>query len=255
MLAALKSLPDLMGRRRLAPSAWTPGGSPTRPRTLPPRNNTALCWRRWLGPDCRYLSDLTEVGREGDLQAALGRALEKPGEYDDNWDALRDLLRERGVNTPWAIAMVFSSAPVSCAPTSTDSCVRSRSCRTCRSSGRTLTSPTASWSSSTWGTGPRLGEAGVFAAVSRVGFGLGHATGNGRACSLHVLGLRVLSPPAQRTERGPGGSAPVLPRCQPVRDRPTATFARGVGWRGAVWAGGVCAVVVRGVGCWWVHGG
>lgn len=55
--------------------------------------------------------DLADVRREADLQAALGRALVKPHEYGDNWDALRDLLRERGANTPWAMAVVFSSAP------------------------------------------------------------------------------------------------------------------------------------------------
>ncbi|WP_353963414.1 MULTISPECIES: barstar family protein [unclassified Streptomyces] len=41
----------------------------------------------------------------------MSRALEKPDEYDDNWDALRDLLRERGASTLCAIAVVFSSAP------------------------------------------------------------------------------------------------------------------------------------------------
>ena len=50
--------------------------------------------------------------------------------------------------------------PHSRVPTSTASCVRSRSLRTCRSSCRTLTSPTASGVSSVWGSGPRLGEAG-----------------------------------------------------------------------------------------------
>ncbi|MEU5893785.1 barstar family protein [Streptomyces sp. NPDC047461] len=55
--------------------------------------------------------DVADVRREADLQAALGRALKKPDEYGDNWDALRDLLRERGASTLWAIAVVFSSAP------------------------------------------------------------------------------------------------------------------------------------------------
>ncbi|MGV9700018.1 barstar family protein [Streptomyces sp. NPDC003470] len=56
--------------------------------------------------------DLANARQESDLQAALGRALDKPAHYADNWDALRDLLRERGASTPWAIAMVFSSAHV-----------------------------------------------------------------------------------------------------------------------------------------------
>jgi RNAse (barnase) inhibitor barstar len=54
--------------------------------------------------------DLANARQESDLQAALGRALDRPDEYADNWDALRDLLRERGARTPWAIAVVFSSA-------------------------------------------------------------------------------------------------------------------------------------------------
>ncbi|MGW4876483.1 barstar family protein [Streptomyces sp. NPDC004262] len=55
--------------------------------------------------------DLADVRQESDLQGALGRALEKPDEYATNWDALNDLLRERGASTPLAMAMVFSSAP------------------------------------------------------------------------------------------------------------------------------------------------
>ncbi|MEU9591783.1 barstar family protein [Streptomyces sp. NPDC048193] len=51
--------------------------------------------------------DLADVRQESDLQAALGRALDRPDEYADNCD----LLRERGARTPWAIAVVFSSAP------------------------------------------------------------------------------------------------------------------------------------------------
>ncbi|MFI2411946.1 barstar family protein [Streptomyces sp. NPDC018947] len=55
--------------------------------------------------------DLVHARQESDLQAALGHALDKPAHYADNWDALRDLLKERGASTPWAIAIVFTSAP------------------------------------------------------------------------------------------------------------------------------------------------
>ncbi|MEU0846856.1 barstar family protein [Streptomyces flaveolus] len=55
--------------------------------------------------------DLAHARQESDLKAALGLALDKPAHYADNWDALRDLLRELGASTPWATAMVFTSAP------------------------------------------------------------------------------------------------------------------------------------------------
>ncbi|KOG40739.1 barstar family protein [Streptomyces resistomycificus] len=54
--------------------------------------------------------DLAGVREEGGLQAGLAQALAKPEEYEDNWDALRDLLQERGAERPWQIAVVFTSA-------------------------------------------------------------------------------------------------------------------------------------------------
>ncbi|WP_406366541.1 barstar family protein [Streptomyces sp. NBC_00645] len=54
--------------------------------------------------------DLGTVREERQLKAALGRALVKPEEYADNWDALRDLLQQRGESSPWLIAVVFTEA-------------------------------------------------------------------------------------------------------------------------------------------------
>ncbi|MER5467492.1 barstar family protein [Streptomyces sp. NPDC002935] len=54
--------------------------------------------------------DLTTVREERQFQSALGRALVKPEGYADNWDALRDLLQQRGESSPWLIAVVFTAA-------------------------------------------------------------------------------------------------------------------------------------------------
>jgi RNAse (barnase) inhibitor barstar len=54
--------------------------------------------------------DLAKVREERQLNSALGRALVKPEEYSDNWDALRDLLQQRGESSPWLIALVFRAA-------------------------------------------------------------------------------------------------------------------------------------------------
>ncbi|MCT9010470.1 barstar family protein [Streptomyces sp. NPDC054766] len=54
--------------------------------------------------------DLATVREERQLKSALGRALVKPDDYADNWDALRDLLQQRGESRPWLIAIVFTAA-------------------------------------------------------------------------------------------------------------------------------------------------
>lgn len=53
--------------------------------------------------------DLADAAGEEDLLAFVGRALSFPDYYGQNWDALRDILRQRGENAPWRMAMIFNS--------------------------------------------------------------------------------------------------------------------------------------------------
>ncbi|MFF0204450.1 barstar family protein [Streptomyces sp. NPDC005017] len=54
--------------------------------------------------------DLLGVKAERDLLIKLGHALSAPECYGENWDALRDILRDRGAGGPFCIAIVFSSS-------------------------------------------------------------------------------------------------------------------------------------------------
>ncbi|MFF4043682.1 barstar family protein [Streptomyces sp. NPDC001816] len=54
--------------------------------------------------------DLESVRAELDLLIKLGQVLSAPDYYGKNWDALRDVLRDRGVNKPFSVAIVFSSS-------------------------------------------------------------------------------------------------------------------------------------------------
>ncbi|MET7894732.1 barstar family protein [Streptomyces mirabilis] len=53
--------------------------------------------------------DLIGVRTERDLLIKLGQALSAPDYYGKNWDALRDVLRDRGARKPFSVAIVFSS--------------------------------------------------------------------------------------------------------------------------------------------------
>ena len=55
-------------------------------------------------------ADLADVTTESDLLTVLGRALSAPDHYGENWDALTDILRDRGADTPFRIALVLSSS-------------------------------------------------------------------------------------------------------------------------------------------------
>ncbi|WP_326578486.1 barstar family protein [Streptomyces sp. NBC_00487] len=55
-------------------------------------------------------ADLSEVRTEEDLLTALGRALSAPDYYGGNWDALTDVLRDRGADEPFRVALVLSSS-------------------------------------------------------------------------------------------------------------------------------------------------
>ncbi|MFD7303112.1 barstar family protein [Streptomyces pharetrae] len=54
--------------------------------------------------------DLVDVRSERDLLVELGQALSAPDYYGKNWDALRDILRDRGAGKPFSLAVVFSSS-------------------------------------------------------------------------------------------------------------------------------------------------
>ena len=54
--------------------------------------------------------DLMRVRTERDLLVKLGQILSAPGYFGKNWDALRDVLRDRGVRGPFRVAIVFSSS-------------------------------------------------------------------------------------------------------------------------------------------------
>lgn len=53
--------------------------------------------------------DLSNVRSERDLLILVGRVLLFPDFYGENWDSLRDILRARGEDIPWHLAIMFSS--------------------------------------------------------------------------------------------------------------------------------------------------
>ncbi|ULR52910.1 barstar family protein [Streptomyces deccanensis] len=57
-------------------------------------------------------AELADVTTESDLLTVLGRALSAPDHYGENWDALTDILRDRGAETLFRIALVLSSSAV-----------------------------------------------------------------------------------------------------------------------------------------------
>ncbi|MFB7651429.1 MULTISPECIES: barstar family protein [unclassified Streptomyces] len=54
--------------------------------------------------------DLARVRSESELLVSLGGALSAPSYYGANWDALRDVLRDRGTAAPFRFALVLSSS-------------------------------------------------------------------------------------------------------------------------------------------------
>lgn len=54
--------------------------------------------------------DLSDVRTERDLLILVGQALSAPDYYGKNWDALRDILHDRGADDPFSIAIVFSAS-------------------------------------------------------------------------------------------------------------------------------------------------